>query len=302
MRKLTTDEFIKNFKERYSDMLGLDFTNFEYSTAHKKSTVRCRMHDIKFHVTPNSLFAGSKGCKICKSESISETNGYSVTEFINKSRLAHGNRYNYRNVLWQGSKISVEIICNIHGSFTQIPQNHYNGFGCRKCGWKTLRKSVIDFVTEANVIHNHQYTYENVDYINNYTPVSVTCIDHGDFVIVPTSHTIYQRGCPLCYPGNVSWGETAWLDKLNVPRENRQQRITLGSKSYIVDAKIDNTIYEFWGDYWHGNPNTFLAEDKNTRCGKTFGELFNKTQEKRKAIIDAGFNLIEIWESDWKGK
>ena len=300
MRKLTTKEFITNFKEKYPDMLGLDLTNFEYNTAHKKIIAICCKHNTVVNVTPSNLMKGSKGCKKCKSEFISKKNGYSIDEFISKSRITHGNKYNYDNVVWKGSKVNVEIDCDLHGSFIQLPQNHYNGYGCPQCGYANLRKSVTEFIKESNDIHKNQYTYENVNYVNNYTPVTVTCKEHGNFEIIPTAHTIHQRGCPVCYPRNASWVETAWLNSLNVPADSRQQRVTINSKSYIVDARIENTIYEFWGDFWHGNPKTFLAEDRNTRCGKTFGELYNKTQQKRQEILDAGYNLIEIWESDFK--
>ena len=38
----------------------------------------------------------------------------------------------------------------------------------------------------------------------------------------------------------------------------------------------------------------------NPRVGITYGELYNQTKEKSKLLIDKGFNLIEIWENDWK--
>lgn len=38
----------------------------------------------------------------------------------------------------------------------------------------------------------------------------------------------------------------------------------------------------------------------NTRVGITYGELYNKTMAKSKIIHDKGYNLIEIWENDWK--
>lgn len=60
-----------------------------------------------------------------------------------------------------------------------------------------------------------------------------------------------------------------------------------------------NTIYEFWGDFWHGNPSIHKPDDINPIAMKTFGELYKKTQLKRSKIVDIGYNLIEIWESDW---
>lgn len=66
---------------------------------------------------------------------------------------------------------------------------------------------------------------------------------------------------------------------------------------YVPETK---TAYEFWGDYWHGNPRLYQADDSNQATGTTYGHLYQKTLNKRKRIVEQGFNLIEIWEQDWK--
>ena len=96
--------------------------------------------------------------------------------------------------------------------------------------------------------------------------------------------------------------EIAWLDSLNIPLENRQKYIKINNKRILVDALVNNTVYEFWGDFWHGNPDKFNPNDRNTKCGKTFGELYENTLKKRKLILDAGYSLIEIWESNYNNK
>lgn len=58
-----------------------------------------------------------------------------------------------------------------------------------------------------------------------------------------------------------------------------------------------NTIYEFHGDYWHGNPKIYKPDDYNGSTNCTMGELYNKTIEKEKKIRDLGYNLIIQWES-----
>ena len=40
---------------------------------------------------------------------------------------------------------------------------------------------------------------------------------------------------------------------------------------------------------------TYLYNDKNK---KTFGKLFQETQQKRRLILDNGYNLIEKWETE----
>jgi G:T-mismatch repair DNA endonuclease (very short patch repair protein) len=65
-------------------------------------------------------------------------------------------------------------------------------------------------------------------------------------------------------------------------------------------CKETNTIYEFHGDFWHGNPNLYDTNDINKRNDKTFGELYQKTLEREQQIIDYGYNLVVMWEHDWK--
>ena len=61
-----------------------------------------------------------------------------------------------------------------------------------------------------------------------------------------------------------------------------------------------NIIIEFHGDMWHGNPKIYNKGDINPVSKKTYGELYNKTIERENNLKDLGFNLIVIWESEWK--
>lgn len=54
-------------------------------------------------------------------------------EFIENAISIHNNKYDYSLVEYKGNKLKVKIICNIHGEFEQIPNDHTRGHGCRKC-------------------------------------------------------------------------------------------------------------------------------------------------------------------------
>jgi predicted Zn-ribbon and HTH transcriptional regulator len=299
MKKLTHSQFIEKFNQRYSDNLGLDLTHFEYISMRSFSITKCLKHNTEILNSANNLMQGIKRCTQCKSEAISNSQLYTIDHFIANAENHHGKKYNYSFVEYTGIQNKVKIICDEHGEFFQTPELHMNGFGCNKCGYINLRKSTSDFIKEAVNCHGNQYDYSLVNYKNNYSDVKIKCKIHGEFMIEPKSHLLFQRGCPQCYLGNRSWIETKWLDQFNIPEENRQVPVILKGRRFLVDAKIGNTIYEFWGDFWHGNPNKFLAESRNTKCGKTFGELYNKTLEKRVLILNAGYILKEIWEDEF---
>jgi len=58
-----------------------------------------------------------------------------------------------------------------------------------------------------------------------------------------------------------------------------------------------NTVYEYYGDYWHGNPQKFHPDDINQSVGKTFGELYKNTIEREEHIRSMGYKVIAKWEN-----
>ena len=226
-------------------------------------------------------------------------------EFIKRANIVHNNKYDYSLVEYKTIHKPVKIICHTHGEFTQLPADHLNKNGCQKCGRiiqsKKSSKTKEDFIEQAKKIHNNKYDYGSTKYERSNKRIKILCPMHGEFEQTPETH-LYGGGCQKC-SSNISKKEILWLDNANVPntKENRQVRLIIDNKLCKVDGYISetNTIYEFWGDFWHGNLNRFEANDINPKNKLSFGELFNITEHKRKTIINAGYNLIEIWESDW---
>ena len=75
---------------------------------------------------------------------------------------------------------------------------------------------------------------------------------------------------------------------------------------YRVDGYCQetNTVYEFHGDIFHGNPSLF-EEHETPNFYKpeiTAKELYIKTKEREQDIIDFGYNLVTIWENDFNRK
>src|SRR5690606_1937180 len=53
-----------------------------------------------------------------------------------------------------------------------------------------------------------------------------------------------------------------------------------------------NTIYEFYGDYWHGNLKVFAADQINDIVNNTMQELYNHTITREDRIKELGYKLI----------
>jgi G:T-mismatch repair DNA endonuclease (very short patch repair protein) len=62
-------------------------------------------------------------------------------------------------------------------------------------------------------------------------------------------------------------------------------------------CKETKTVYEFQGDYWHGNPSIYNEND----CfhGVPYSKKWEKDQRKKQAFEEAGYTFLSIWESDW---
>ena len=118
-----------------------------------------------------------------------------IDDFINRSILVHGNKYDYSKVEYINNSTKVCIICPTHGEFWQTPHHHMRGHGCAKCG-NSKRKTVEEFINDAISVHGNKYDYSKVNYINNKTKVCIICPVHGEFWQTPHEHL--SCGCDKC--------------------------------------------------------------------------------------------------------
>lgn len=92
-----------------------------FVNAHTKVTITCPDHG-DFDQTPNEHRRGQR-CPDCSARRGSRA----VVRrdlFITNARIAHGDRYNYCDVVYVDQHTPVIIICRAHGAFSQRPTNH----------------------------------------------------------------------------------------------------------------------------------------------------------------------------------
>lgn len=58
---------------------------------------------------------------------------FTTSEFIEKSKFVHGEKYQYNKTVYKLSRIKVCITCPKHGDFYQTPNSHLNRNGCPRC-------------------------------------------------------------------------------------------------------------------------------------------------------------------------
>jgi len=123
-------------------------------------------------------------------------------EFIAKAIKVHGNKYDYSNVVYDGNKAKVTILCPEHGPFKQTPSHHTNrGQGCPKCGKvsMSLKQSISkdEFIEKAKLVHKDLYDYSKVKYSSYKSNVTIICPEHGPFEQQPGNH-LSGAGCNKC--------------------------------------------------------------------------------------------------------
>jgi hypothetical protein len=293
--KIDTLIFIEKSKKIHGDKF--DYFNTNYINCDTKVDLFCKICKIDFIQKPIDNLQGH-GCRNCAHIALTKKETKSQEQFIKEAKLIHGDKYNYSKVIYINSLKKIIIICTeCNFYFKQNPNTHLRGHGCPKCAGN-VKKTKEDFIREANIVHNNKYNYIG-DYINARTPTLIECPKHGVFKQIPDNH-LNGKGCKLC-SNNISKVEEEWLNYLNIPNEYRNNILYINNRIIKPDAFdiTTNTIYEFYGDYYHGHPK--LDPNKINHKNKiTLGELYQRTILRENFLKAAGYNIISIWESDWK--
>src|SRR5579859_935290 len=297
--KLTLEDFINRCHKTHNHKY--DYSQIEYINISTKINILCTIHK-NFLQTPRDHLYGQAGCPKCKTDK-SRERATSNEEFIKICKSIHGDRYDYSLVNYKNCRTKVIIICKEHGSFSQFPNFHIkNKSNCPRCANLIIKKKLSytanEFKELAYKIHGDKYNYDQVEYSTNKDKLKILCKTHGYFFQTGHAH-LRAQGCNKCSI-NISHKERDWIQSLNIISLITQHPIKINNKKYLVDGfdPITNTVYEFNGDFWHGNPKVYDLNTINHVTKTSFGELYQKTIQKANDITSAGYNLISVWESD----
>ncbi len=266
-KKLTHQEFINRSNIIHNNKY--DYSLVEYVNNKTKVKIICPIHGT-FEQTPNNHLCG-QGCKTCGKLAVTISKTLPTNDFINRSNIIHNNKYDYSLVEYINSKTKVKIICHIHGTFEQTPNNHLCGQGCKDCGKLTVTISktlpIQDVITRSNIIHNNKYDYSLVEYVDNTTKVKIICPIHGTFEQTPNNH-LNGKGCKPC-------GVLSSSGKKKLPTNDFINRSNI-----IHDNKYDYSLVEYVNNktkvkiicHIHGTfeqtPNNHLCGQGCKDCGK----------------------------------
>jgi hypothetical protein len=311
--KKTNETFIQESKQKYGEKFNYSLCTYTGST--KKITLICK-NNHTFTTTPSvHLSSRSKGgCTQCHFDNLPAIlTKYNQETFIQKVSEIHHNQYDYSKTIYKDLQTPLIIICKLHGEFTQKPICHlHHGYGCNECGRiRTTNASVLTNeeiekkLNKFRLIHNNRYQYGKIFRENMILWLEIICPKHGSHITRFFNHE-KGHGCPKCVSVS-SKVQIQWLEYRKI-RDGFIQHIgnmgeyVVPSTKLCVDGyqKESNTIYEFQGDFWHGNPDIYDLNDINKKMDVSFGELYRKTCHKISLLKDKGYHVIEMWENKWR--
>lgn len=313
MKKKTLEQFIEQSRLKYSNLF--DYSLAEYNGAHKHITLICSNNHMFQTLPATHLLANSRGgCKKCHFDNLPNIRTkYNQITFIEECNKIHNSTYDYSKTIYKSIQDYITIICNIHGEFVQKAVVHLlNKCGCPHCGKikseqsKMLTKEQIaNKIIKFNEIHKNKYRYGNIYRENNILWLELICPKHGSHITRFFNHE-KGHGCPKCVSIRsniqIQWLEYRMIKDGFIQHSDNLGEYIIPNTKFYVDGynKTTNTIYEFQGDFWHGNPDIYDLDRINTKINVSFRELYEKTLEKIEIMKSMGYNVIYIWENNWK--
>lgn len=234
------------FKSRpMEDLIGRTFGRLSVISVGKTSvtpkdrvlkywTCECLCGTVK-DIESGQLRQGKiKSCG-CVPPDLVDSNFMSKTDvFISRAVEVHGDKYDYSLSEFTHSQEDVNIVCSIHGIFSQKPWNHFLGGGCPGCsrveriGKSTYTfkeelmckkhqklypvatgcvdcrsalsdKNLADFLDKAKEVHSDKYDYSKVKFTLMSDRVAIICPEHGEFEQSVSLHLQGNNCTPCAY-------------------------------------------------------------------------------------------------------
>ncbi|MFM2393874.1 MAG: Pacmanvirus [Bacteroidota bacterium] len=152
--KLTKDVFISKSNEIHNNKY--DYSLVNYINNKTKVKIICLEHGI-FEQTPNHHISASHICPKCSLKN-KFTN---KKDFINKALSIHKNKYDYSIIKFTNLLSNIDIICPIHGIFSQKPKDHLKGSGCILCNNSKGENFIHSLLKEKNIIFIQQHKFND---------------------------------------------------------------------------------------------------------------------------------------------
>jgi len=285
--KTAEDNFRKRITELGGQVIG------EYISSNIPVYCKCTNgHDC--NPRPGGIRSGQGMCIICSG------NDYKTAEDNFRKRITELGGQVIGE--YKGNKIKIKCICRIGHECNIKPNGVTSGQGmCKICSGTDSKTAGANFIKRIEKLGGRVIgEYKKSD-------IRVKCICPKNHECYPLPDYIKQCGpmCQTCSQNGYSQAQISWLNYIQDEENIHIRHAENGGEFRIGKYKVDgyseasNTVYEFHGDFWHGNPKFYEHTDINPVNKKSFGQLLKATLHKEMSIKKKGYNYNCIWECEW---
>lgn len=234
-------------------------------------------------------------------------------EYVKDVKRVHGNTITVIG-RYVNDGVKIKHRCSARHTYVVRPNHVLRGVGCEYCArvqrGRKRRKSHSTYVAQVQSIHRGAIIVIGT-YVGAGRKIEHQCsaCDHVWMVTPDNVVNSSKTGCPKCQPGTkysnkaIRWlRREAQLRKIRIRHAGNWGEYTLPGTRITVDGyhKPTNTVFEFHGDCFHGNPKVFTPRQKcHPFSNKTAGRLYKETKARERKIRALGYTLITVWESDY---
>lgn len=161
-----------------------------YVHSQQNVTIVCPTHG-EFEQRPANHIAG-KGCPQCGNISAGLFSRSNTNKFIKKSKLKHGELYNYDKTEYVTSTLPVIITCKIHGEVKVIPEYHLQGSGCPSCTTHGFNSTKPAYLYYLKVTTDDNQVLYKIGITNRTVDERFSLIDLNKIEIV--KQKLYENG------------------------------------------------------------------------------------------------------------
>jgi len=244
---------------------------------------------------PVSVIHAKVGCPTCSG--VKRYTLESIKDFMGERGIS------VISNIYPGSNKSMDLKCNVcnhtfRNSFSNIKSQDQK---CPRCvGLDSMCDTEIDSIL-AEEKREIQRIGSSIGDMHKITWKCIKC-EH-EWIATPRSVITLNSTCPCCGMLGTSRKENAWLDSIGIPPEYRRYKTDVKNKKHYIRVDGFNpdtkTCYEFYGDFWHGNPHRYNPNEVNVVAKKTYQQLYEETMSRENKLRESGYNIVTIWETDW---
>ena len=322
-KRMTTSQFIERAISIHGDQY--DYSLVDYKTTYIKVKIICKEHG-EFEQVPKDHIISKSGCPKCRTTKTKQTNlnKYGHVCYLHSTDGKHKvvttnlNKYGYSNVLQspiiQKQVKQTNLIKYGHENITKNPKirqkqkltkkiRYGNEYFTNRTKFKNTIRRLNGNERSFNLLEDVNWL--TVQYIEQNKSAQQIALELGTATTTVLRY-LYKYNFTIVHSYNYSHKCISWLDTI-MEVDNIHIQHALNDGEYQIPGtryKADgycqetNTIYEFHGDYWHGNPKIYDSNDMNKVIRLSMGELYERTIKKEEEIRQLGYIVVVMWESD----